>query len=926
MNIIRKIFRGLGMAAMMTALLSTAVACSDDLLGDGEIRQNADGTYGPFDIAVSFDAEANDSHTRATFSNDGFKLECAWVAMFTAKTGKLVAMAESDPSSFGGTAPDTNHGNGAGDNYKVILRSLMLNDEYDEVVIAGVANYNDVMALDSDGNEMPLIEALREIKDIRGYKDIAVTTSSAEQAMGGENKPLMAGFWGNGHGNFTVSQAGDIYAEQERTFKVKMLDTNTKKVIGQTAIDGGMIHLRRLYSKLNVGITIDSKAFRKFENPRLKVYNVPAYAFITEHKTIEDASQEQYDNETWPYRTHTAADIYENGFFETEVISADELKKCYSTTEKGAFLMDPSDAFTVGKDGDNMTINFGFWHYETKHWGLPGVKSQNDRGRMHGDSGIYSSLCPSVDKNFNNNAALMVLTADVVSADGKFSGTADFYIHEGYCCQPNGLAATSAEEASRDFSTFRNTEYTYAVRISGMESVDAKVSSRDLSDDFYYGVGGDLYSESVTRSMPVPEGGISYDIELPGDELYWYIDSEGETFGVPLGTSSDLQKWYGGVYKYTGAPEIKEDNEFYQSILLDGQLLGDAVAANTRAAATHTISFTGTPGVNGMLYLCAVQRSLDNRVTYHTLYAFDQLGKLATPKLEMLKAPAGNVMMGIDDHTVYWKPVTGASTYTIELAAEGAMGGYKVTLNPENGPVSDAQGTSPINVKINKETIGGSEYLKFKIRYANSAKGMLSFLQSADSHQVTIKVTAHKANGESSEPGTITRTILNPVWDLTSDPWKSAIQAKCNGEEMPHNTEVSLNGLTYHSGTAPSTTKYQQFSSVYGLRPGGAGNLDPVTRLFSFHSCSDRGKLTFWTSSNSGNASSGRYIMVDYDGRTGDLVQSPDAVTSGTLPSKGVATSSFYPANYDVAGSQNVRFYNSGDLVYYKIQYTPEDQ
>ena len=928
MNIINRIFKGFGLAATLAAFLTMTVACTDDLLNDGVIRQNSDGTYGPFDLEVSFDAEANESHSRATFSTDNFELDCAWVAMFTAKTGRLVAMAESSPETFGGT-PGTNHADGVGDNHKVILRSLMLSDENDEVYIAGVANYEGIKAIDPHGNEVSLIEALRNINDIKEYKNISIQTASAEQAIQYANKPLLSGFWGEGHGNYTVNQSGVVYADQDRVFKVKMLDNITKRVIGDTQIKRGMVHLRRLYSKLNVEINIDMKGFKEFKNPRLKVYNIPAYAFITEHKTVEDASEKQYDNSTWPSCTHTAADIFDHGYFNTDEIKENEV---YNNISDGAFLMDDADKFTVtSKDanGNAQKIKFGYWHYETKHWGLPGVKSPNDRERMIGTTGLYSSLCPSTEKSFNNNAAMMVLTADVVSADGKFSGTADFYIHEGYCCQPNGSAATTVEDASRDFSTFRNVEYDYTVNISGMESVDTKVSSRDLSEDYYHGVGGDFYSETATRSVMVPEGGVEYDIELPDSEIYWYIESEGETFGVPLGIDPEIQRWYGGVYKYTGLPKVNADNAFYKSIRFNGELLGDAQPAMTRSAG-NVISFEGSPDTHGMLYLCAVQRSLDNLVTYHTVYKFDQLGQLATPKLSMLNAPAGNLIMGIDDHSVYWKPVAGADSYTIELLADGTMGGYKVTLLPDAPAVSDGKGTKSTNVKIESETVDGQKYLKFRIRYANSAQGMLSFLQKQDSYPVTISVTANRENGESSEPGTITRTILNPIWDLRSGDWKTALQANSSGDFIKAESVITVNGLTFNAGNQEKT-QYKAFGGVYGLQPGGPGNASG-SRMFSLHSCASQGKIAFWTTSNSGNAGSGRYVMVDYDGSDGNALQSPDAVTKGTgkasedFANIKITTGSFKPANWQDPAVQNVRFYNSADLVYYMIQFTPEDE
>ena len=592
--------------------------------------------------------------------------------------------------------------------------------------------------------------------------------------------------------------------------------------------------------------------------------------------------------------------------------------------------MDGDDAFTVSKDvnGKVTAIKFGYWHYETKHWGLPGMKSQNEREKMFGSSGIYSSLCPSEELNFNNNAAMMVLTADVVSADGKFAGTADFYIHEGFCCQPNSLAATTEAEAARDFSTFRNVLYTYKININGMESIDTKVSSRDLSDDFYHGVGGELYSPGETRSMTVPEGGASYDIELPNGQLYWYIESEEGSFGIPLPNDEDLQKWYGAAYKYTGAQPIDETNEFYQSIRINGLSLGEYSPSSTRAGDNKVkISFTGAPSVNGMLYLCGVQRSLDNLVTYYTVYQFDQSGQLATPELKMLNAPSGNLIMGIDDHTIYWKPVTGATSYTIELVAKGALGGYKINLPASGNAVSDASvipdGT-PINVNIDRETVSGEEYLKFRVRYANKSGGMLSFFRNGDnSSAVTIRVTAHKSNGESSEPGSITRTIINPVWDFSEAAYRDAVKAQTGVTTGAIGVQqaVTYNKLTMHTGEE-NRMVFQSYNGYYGYNPGGAGNKDKFH--FSFHACS-RGHVKAYTSSNNGNTNVGRFVQVDYDGNTNGLIQSADATAKAINNGYSeIKMDSFNPSNQS-GTTDNVFVMNSGNIVFYKISFTPED-
>lgn len=935
-NIFSKTLRAVKILAL-SALTLLPVGCINDLLDDG-IRPNGDGTFGPINLEIAFDSEINDTKTRGTFDTNNFKMTSSWAAIFDVATGNVIAMVDTLYNfNDGNFSAGTDHTAGAGEQYKVEFKNFIFNDANNEVYIAGVANYENIFVIDAHGNETTLINALKDVTNIIEYKNIAVNTASAEKALNGENRPLIAGFWGDNHGNFTVNLSGKVYTNEPNSSSgstanpiVQLYDKSTYKITEANinAIANGKIHLRRLYSHLNINVKVNTSDNFKFSNPRVKVYNMPQYTFLQEHKTVENP--QAYTNETWPAATHTAADLYGTRL-DTEVISANNT--AYNNTKDAAFIMNDEDKFTVSTSGNTTTIKFGYWHYETKGWAMPSVASANDRERMHGNSGVYSSLCPSAEDDFNNAAPYFVITADVES--GTYKGAADFIIHEGNCCQADGNAAKDAATAAKDFSTFRNVNYTYNVEINGINNIITKVTAEDLSGDFYHGTGGDLWA-SEPKMMKVAKDGNTYDITFPG-KLFWCIteDDDKNYYGVPMDQDWKFSERYPSyprnVTEYTGRTRA---DSFYDNITIDGLPLAEI--GNIDPDRTFTLKFGEASGA-GKLYLCGVQTSPDGMVTLYTVYCFNQNGDLLdSPVIQMPYAPAtGALVMGIDDHTLRWKAIKGAQSYTVKLETSNGMGGYFVTLDADGTEISDkafltALGSTadPINVKLNKINIAGDDYFEFRIRYSNKAKAMLNFLQSQDQANVTFSVTAN-AGDETSDPGTISRTIINPVWDFNATEWQNGVSKlqidnSAISGAFAANQTLEVNGLTMYTGNSNKMT-YEKNGNYYNFRPNGIGSTS--NRGFRFNALSS-GKLSVWTSSTSASSSNlkqKRYVKI-YTNSDGELQASEDATETapGTLTE--CKTNLSFNVNGKDPGGANVWIYNSADIKFYKIKLTPEDR
>lgn len=946
-NTLRHLAGNLSLMAALGAAAMLSTSCNDDLLYEKEITMNADGTFGPFDLEVKIDAEGSDSRTRSGFGVDNLKIKNVWLLMFDSQEGKLLAISNNN---FGdGDATDTNHGatqDSNGKNLVCKLNSIMFSNRVNSAYIVGVANTEGVKAVDKDGQDVALDSVIFHIKNSVDFKNIIVDNASAERAMAQVNAPLMSGLWGTAHYNYTMNLTGKVYGNvaspssgvADEFALIPLYDENLK-VKAKERVDGGMIHLRRLYSHLNVTVNFDvdddpskGKAFKSVSDPTVEICNMPKYTFLQEHKTVEnseayDAKIPDANGRIWKDATHTGAHLMPG----TSLVSTGEIKvgekvNYYEKVEDAALIMNDEDVVSI----TGNQLKFGYWHYETKHWGLSNVKTVNDREKMFDGGKYFSSLCPSPDKTFNNDAPYFVIRANVETHDG-YKGKAEFVVHEGYCCSPNSAAATDEAVKARDFCTFRNTNYEYTVNIHSINGYKLKVESEDMSGKSgYSGTGGEMWSVSP-KNVKVVRGASEHEITIPAGKFYWCISEDDKApYGISMASDYDNYIMYGDAYPKNITDVTSGIGDFYDNITLDGMPLGSISNFNTEA--THKLKFSGQTSINGYLYLLGIHTSADKTATYYTVFKFNQDGtEIDIPSLSMDNSPAsGKIIIGIDDHSIFWDPIAGAESYTISLGTiqvgTGTGGGYTITLQP-GVPVNDGG----YNVVL-EETPNGK--LKFTMRYAKSKGGMLSLVDEGQNiiyGVANFSVIANGSNGKSSKPGIISCNVINPYWQFyNNNDWANGVASlqttnieKENG--LAANQELKINGLTMYTGSSNKMT-FEAHGSYMTFRPGGSGNR---TRLgFKFHAFAN-GKINVWTSSTTSSAGTGRYLATTQTGADGKFVETQlttwnaNGTKSGT---QGKSPDILIDPVEKSGLEDNVWIYSLQDVLFYRIIFTPQDR
>lgn len=953
-NIIDKTRRLSGRIALGAALFAASllpISCSDDLLYDEDIYMNEDGTFGPFDLAVKIDAEGSDSKTRSGFGTDGFQINNVWLAMFDSDSGQLLAINNND---FTGPIQDNSQ---VGDHGQAIadrtckLNSIMFSNKTKTAYIVAVANTKGVMAVDKNGEYWELDSVLNHLQNSVDFKNVIVDNSSAERAMAATgNAPLMSGVWGSQHFNYTMNLGGKVYGNvatptsgvADEYALITLYDSNLK-VACKERVESGMVHLRRLYAHINVNVNFDTDYFTSIEDPSVEVCNMPRYTFLQEHKTVENS--EAYDEttpdangRTWKDATHTGAHLMPgSSLASTGIITPGQVKNFYANPDEATFVMNDAED-KVSFDGKNL--KFGYWHYETKHWGLENVKSVNDREKMFDGGKYFTSLCPSTSKTFNNDAPYFVVRAKVKTNDG-YQGNAEFVVHEGYCCSPNSNASTDEAVIARDFCTFRNTNYNYTVSIQGINGYKLKVQSEDFSGDGYYGAGGEMWGDgSSTRAMKMPKTGGTYKMTIPGTnsgikDFYWAMsdDSEVTFWGKAIDASDDVATERFPYFKnlsFNGTQNL--NSEFYKGVTItyngvetDLQGLNALRVAEDKEA---TIRFDGQNSFNGTLYLCGIYTSADLTAKYYTVFKLTQIGlELAQPQLSMPYAPpTGNVVVGIDPHTIVWDPVEGATSYTITLKETG----YSVTLSEKEGTKDSA------GFDIPPLTVNSNGKLEFTLRYANSVGGMLKLFNGSKNYMTatgTFEVVAN-AGSAHSDPATISRTFANPAWDFSGAEFKAAIKSFFGGTQYATfntNDLFTFNGLSFYAGNLTSNLpKFDNSKSIDHFDFGGTANTSQ--RHFRFHCFTKKVQFLITTSSN-GSKSSGRHVNFGTFSGVGEesvlLYQFAEANTTDSGTPKEFSVKDIITdgkIDFNVPYNQpNVILYPTGNIWMYKIVMTPQD-
>ena len=511
---------------LLMAAAFAATSCTDtlDIFGSGS--HDGEQKTATFEIEISPAAAVE--RTRAANSEDVAwdvtAVKTVWIGVFDNETGELIGGGKQEIINEN-PVPDTpaaegdkvlEHGPVLTDKVKV---SVMYNDNDlpKAVKVAGVANYSGIKAYKDDGTEDTLDNLLDNIKNWEDYVSISTDTESAEK-MAQENEcrimSNLVTFDGNfnddgnlktsSHYNYMADDyKGGINLAKPGATNTPYLYTNLSDY-SATPIKGHL-HLRRMISHNIVNITAGENI--ELSGIQYKVCNLPKRTYVQD-RTLKT------DYTPWA----NAAD--------------------YQKSDNSLYANDMD--FTV--DGvatvDGVTT-FEFSHYDNKHWGLEKCQQYEDREKRNADDGSFASLSSSKD-DFNNNATYFVIKARVKDKSTGMEGVVDYLIHEGYCNDEVGQPSSSNN--ALDFSCFRNTKYTYDVKITGLNNVLVKVYAEDgnTNPDAQPSATGNLW-QVYEHDLSSNEKTFPILLSNSGD-LKWYIHKTGPKGSVDFG-SLDKDEW-----------------------------------------------------------------------------------------------------------------------------------------------------------------------------------------------------------------------------------------------------------------------------------------------------------------------------------------------------------------------------------------------
>lgn len=512
MKVKRNILSWLGAASLCLAVGMGVSGCTNELdpgLGQMDLGEKVHGT-----LSVPLGSSSPTTVSRAVdFSEKAtVKIDCYWIGVYDSKTGELVGTkTDMVPRKSDGTRWTLRNDNDTPFTAEDIDIYYYEHNPY--AYIVGVVNFNGVEGkLAGETENKPLKDLLEEAKTFSDVTKIVVDTKSADKANrdrgSDEACPVMMGFYSTAQTavHAMVNPDGSIYQSpytypyypSSPSTDENYTDNLVVRLTGSGAdlnLSGGAIRLQRLLAEINVGVTSgyrnSSYQGLVINSVQYKVVNKPLDVYLMEHSSDANAYQ-RTSKEDYLKNTANVADYYDDRY-----------------ESDGDFRY--ASSYTDNQTGQTI-FQFSYQHYENKHIGYPWweeyqyyysdhywrEKLYDDTNVETGKSGIYRSLCPSIDQPWNNNASYIILRVNFDHyydntryesgsyENGEYSNknvTVDYIIHEGYTSLPDGQDANNAPYSYYykvlDYQTVRNTKYFYGVTINGEQQLEYNVTASD---------------------------------------------------------------------------------------------------------------------------------------------------------------------------------------------------------------------------------------------------------------------------------------------------------------------------------------------------------------------------------------------------------------------------------------------------------------
>lgn len=452
---IQSLRKHIGWCALL--LLSCLFGCSDDFVTEAV----PEGERAVINLQV--DLSGMEQLTRSDISSDlENRVNDLWIGVYNVNSGKRTGSTFiTNDKTVDYPEPTTG--------------SVKLDTQSGESYIVAVANCQNNTAINIKGanseEEVNIKEHLDQADTWDKFRSLAVKQNFHDYAVvdaptAGLSQGLVM------HGSYRASGHSGTHS-----------DDNPETVIIQPGNQtlSGRIHLRRLWTQNTINIQPDGNDIA-LELLDMEIVNIPEYTWIQGREQGADASV----NRVLEYAN--AGDAVSPEL----PSSPDERHPRYwnSLTITPASMDVTTTKETVdGKEITKTLYSYSFWQYENKRTGhiadATGDKAYAKRelekkDDSNLDTGIYTALCPDGKLTLNNYATYLRFRANITyrnkpgdkidGVDGDFSYVTNrtalvtYVVHLGYIGKD-----------ANDFNCYRNAQYTYNIKVKGVNNVIVEV-------------------------------------------------------------------------------------------------------------------------------------------------------------------------------------------------------------------------------------------------------------------------------------------------------------------------------------------------------------------------------------------------------------------------------------------------------------------
>lgn len=544
----KKFNKYIAMSVFLSGLISAVTtSCTDDY-NDTNVVDEVEGK----DTRISIHLTVPDFSkrvSRADMTNDDANnVQSLWIGIYRSSNGQSTLFSDSKNGLFLDET-DKLHGfiPGTKNHQRHTLKDIETKSGLSYIVAVANPDRNTGYKMDDKGVLGPETNLLTLLQNASSWEEFQSIVIEREPFQNAANLELP---------NATVNplpMSGIYVGSEYQDHDKNTFDwTNIKPThipMGASSTLEGSIHLRRPFTQVKFNISAaeydgTGTQIINIEPESYTVYNVPTYSWLYERSQKGD--------------TPTTVTGYAN--------AGDAMQTDVSKNTN--YLTSLNYASTYFKtDHDTGVTSFDFWQMENKR---TGVESCNDYQKReleykegNANSGVYQSLCPTSTETLNNKATFVEIRARITyrqkdpvpnpddpnisigdDIDSDLPGKVEdrtveavYRVHLGY-----------VGNNSRDFNNYRNSIYTYNVKIKSANSIIVEA----LLD---------------REEQPGAEGLVS-DVT---DKMF-DLDSHYNAFNIQL-TETELQNFSFSMRSYYGG-----DIHNY-STDRDGISTGDAIPA-----------------------------------------------------------------------------------------------------------------------------------------------------------------------------------------------------------------------------------------------------------------------------------------------------------------------------------------------------------